>query len=103
MTPPQDHDRNEAEKLARMREWLAQVSQAIDVDPAVVEASIPALLDLVRDVAHGPSRPGAPLTAFTVGLALARELDGPAGTAAALDAVIARLDPLLDPYRDARP
>lgn len=92
---------DEAEKMARMRDWLEQVSAALEVDHAVVEASIPTLLDLVRDVAHGPSRPGAPLTAFTVGLALAQVLarpDAPA-PATAIRQVTARLDDALGPYR----
>ena len=94
---------DEAAKLAKMREWLQQVSAALDVDHAVVEASIPTLLDLVRDVAHGPSRPGAPLTAFTVGLALSQVLAQPGAPApeAAVRQVVARLDDALAPYRQA--
>lgn len=95
------NDPAEEAKLARMREWLAEVSTALDVDHQIVEAAIPPLLDLVRDVAHGPSRPGAPLTAFTVGLALARELQTTPDAAQAVRQVIARLDPALTPYRSA--
>ena len=92
---------DEEAKLAAMREWLQQVSAALDVDHAVVEASIPTLLDLVRDVAHGPSRPGAPLTAFSVGLALAQVLSQPGAPApeTAIREVVARLDGPLEPYR----
>lgn len=98
---PSHDDRSEADKLARMRDWLKQVSDTLGVDAGLVESSIPTLLDLVRDVAHGPSRPGAPLTAFVVGLALSRDLalDQTREPGVAVTDVVRRLDPLLAPYR----
>jgi hypothetical protein len=47
------------------------------------------MLRLISEVAHGPSRPGAPLTAFVVGLAAARAAGDPEEQAAA---VVARVE-----------
>ncbi|MBD8063233.1 DUF6457 domain-containing protein [Oceanitalea stevensii] len=66
------------ERMAQMHEWLHEVCAELGVDPAVVESTAEPLLALVGQVAHGPTRPGAPLTAFLVGLAAGaagRELD----------------------------
>ncbi len=51
-----------------MRRWLEAVCQELDIEPTVLDDNIDPLLDLIRDVAHGPSRPAAPLTAFLVGI-----------------------------------
>ncbi|QGU06442.1 hypothetical protein COCCU_02440 [Corynebacterium occultum] len=71
--------------LSSAHHWLAAVSTELDQDPAVIQALVKELLDLTRDVAHGPSRPAAPLTAFLVGLASGRALDTEAGAAGAVD------------------
>lgn len=66
------------ERMVQMHEWLREVCAELGVDPAVVEGTDEQLLALVGRVAHGPTRPGAPLTAFLVGLsagAAGRELD----------------------------
>ncbi len=63
------------EKIAQMRSWLAQVATEAGLEPAVVETNEEALLDLIAAVAHGPSRPGAPLTAFLIGVAVGRGTD----------------------------
>jgi molybdopterin-guanine dinucleotide biosynthesis protein A len=68
-------------------DWLAAVAAELGVDPGAV--SIPTVLDLARDVAHGVARPAAPLTAFVVGLAAGAGLgsaDELAARAAALAA-----------------
>lgn len=51
-----------------VRDWLAQLAPALGMEPE----SIPVveLLDLTRDVAHGVTRPGAPMTTFVLGLAM---------------------------------
>ncbi len=59
----------------RMREWLRLVEAETGVDPEVLEAVEAPLLELIATVAHGPSRPGAPLTAFLVGVATGRGQD----------------------------
>ncbi|PYG00334.1 hypothetical protein SAMN05216184_104276 [Georgenia satyanarayanai] len=66
------------ERMAVMHEWLAEVCAELGLDPGVVRSTDEQLLALVGQVAHGPTRPGAPLTAFLVGLAVGaagRELD----------------------------
>jgi hypothetical protein len=51
--------------------WIATACEALGIDPATVDRD--AVLDLTRDVAHGVSRPAAPLTAYLVGLAAGRD------------------------------
>ncbi|MBZ8176715.1 hypothetical protein GP475_02425 [Corynebacterium poyangense] len=64
-----------AVKTARV--WLHAVAQDLGVSPDLFDPVIRDLLDLTRDVAHGPSRPAAPLTAFLVGLASNQQQDTP--------------------------
>ena len=59
--------------------WMAQVVEALDLDAAAVEAVTGPMLDRVRDVAHDVVGPGAPMSAFLVGLA-AGAATGPDGT-----------------------
>ena len=54
-------------------QWLLEACEVLDIDYEGFKAVIPDLLDLTRDVAHGPSRPAAPLTAFLVGVAAGRD------------------------------
>ena len=54
------------------------------------------MLDLVGRVAHGPSRPGGPLTAMAVGIAAAQ---GGGGFVAGVRQAIERLDPLLEAHQ----
>lgn len=51
-------------------EFLAEVSQALGTDPALIAEVRDDLLDLTKDVAHNAIRPAAPLSAFLVGLSL---------------------------------
>ncbi|MDO5727226.1 MAG: DUF6457 domain-containing protein [Bowdeniella nasicola] len=60
---------SEAEKMEIMYAWLDEVCETLDVKSDLLEIVTPAMLDLIRDVAHGPSRPGAPMTAMLIGLA----------------------------------
>ncbi|MGX5696658.1 DUF6457 domain-containing protein [Agromyces soli] len=69
-------------------DWLAAVAAELGVDPGAV--SIPAVLDLARDVAHGVARPAAPLTAFVVGLAAGAGLGSTDELAARAAALAAR-------------
>lgn len=55
--------------MQQMHAWLDHVCSRLNVDRATVNDVTPDMLDLIRQVAHGPSRPGAPMTAFLVGLA----------------------------------
>lgn len=60
-------------------EWLNQASETLGISPEVTRELVGDLLDLTRDVAHGPSRPAAPVTAFLVGLSAGRGLEAGAG------------------------
>nr|WP_304503617.1 DUF6457 domain-containing protein [Corynebacterium lemuris] len=85
--------------MSEAKAWLEQVSGELGLSPAVIEELLHDLLDLTRDVAHGPSRPAAPLTAFLVGLASGRALAADApdeGTVAESRENIARVLELLD-------
>lgn len=66
---------DDPEKLMLMRRWLTLVEAEIGVDPTLMKAVEAPLLELVSTVAHGPSRPGAPLTAFLIGVATGRGQD----------------------------
>lgn len=50
-----------------LTEWTAIVCRELGVDPAEIDRD--ALLDLTKEVAHGVTRPAAPLTAYLLGLA----------------------------------
>jgi hypothetical protein len=84
--------RDDPETMARMRRWLRAVAEATGGDPEAMGPLEAPLLDLVARVAHGPSRPGAPLTTFLVGLAAGRGAD-----AAELVAAVSRLAAEFDP------
>ncbi|UNX54004.1 DUF6457 domain-containing protein [Georgenia sp. TF02-10] len=62
---------DETQKMAVMNRWLDAVCAELGVDRTVLDDNTTALLRLINHVAHGPSRPGAPVTAFLVGLAAA--------------------------------
>ena len=69
---------DDPEKMTRMRQWLATAAAEIGVDPGLVTDAEEPLLAMISAVAHGPSRPGAPLTAFLVGVAVGRGVDADA-------------------------
>lgn len=58
--------------IPTLDQWWAQVAAALAVSDITPAPLIAEILDLTRDVAHGVSRPAAPLTAFLVGVALGR-------------------------------
>nr|BFE64187.1 hypothetical protein GCM10020063_087130 [Dactylosporangium thailandense] len=61
-------------------EWLDTAAAALGVDAPDGETR-KVVLDLARDVAHNVARPGAPLTAFLLGLAVGRGADVHAASA----------------------
>jgi hypothetical protein len=63
-------------------DWVHELAEALEVDPAVVD--VEAVLDLARDAAHGVSRPAAPISTFLAGYAAARSGGDPAAVRAAL-------------------
>lgn len=58
-----------------MHHWLSTAAADAGVELAILEDAEAPLLDMISAVAHGPSRPGAPLTAFLVGVAAGRGAD----------------------------
>lgn len=74
-----------------LADWVAAVSRELGLEGVVDGgALVDTVLDLTADVAHGVSRPGAPVTAFLVGLAAGRAAD-PAAAAREHAARIAEL------------
>ncbi|MEU1752074.1 DUF6457 domain-containing protein [Micromonospora matsumotoense] len=67
-------------------DWVTAVCAELGLDPA--EVSVPTVLDLARDVAHQVVRPGAPVTAYLLGVAVGRGAD-PATAAARLSGLAA--------------
>ncbi|MBM2616948.1 hypothetical protein JIG36_15420 [Actinoplanes sp. LDG1-06] len=53
--------------------WVIAAAGEAGVDPA--DIPVKTVLDLARDVAHGVVRPGAPVTAYLLGLAAGRGAD----------------------------
>nr|WP_153540741.1 DUF6457 domain-containing protein [Actinomadura macrotermitis] len=62
-----------------LEEWLEAVCLELGLSREDVDRDL--VLNLARDVAHGVARPGAPLTTYLLGLAVAR--GAPARDAAA--------------------
>ncbi|MHA6621386.1 DUF6457 domain-containing protein [Pseudonocardia sp. DLS-67] len=59
-----------------LSEWVTAVVRELGIEGALDrEGVVDMVLDLTSDVAHGVSRPGAPVTAFLVGVAAGRADD----------------------------
>ena len=65
--------RDDPQKMAEMARWLESVSEEVGLDRELITRYQGPLLRLIGTVAHGPSRPAAPLTAFLVGYAAASQ------------------------------
>lgn len=76
---PKDNPR----QVERMNAWLDEACPALAVDRADIAAVTSELLRLIGEVAHGPSRPAAPLTAFALGVAAGRSHEDIATSVAA--------------------
>lgn len=70
--------------MTKLDEWAAAASRQLGLDHAKEETAL--VLDLARDVAHHVLRPGAPVTAYLLGVAVGRGAD-PADAAARLTAL----------------
>ncbi|MEV6797598.1 DUF6457 domain-containing protein [Micromonospora rifamycinica] len=81
-------------------DWVTAACAELDLDPA--EVSVPTVLDLARDVAHQVLRPGAPVTAYLLGVAVGRGAD-PAAAAARLSGLAAQWPVELGGERPDRP
>ncbi len=56
-----------------LTDWLTAVTQELGLENAVESGgTVDMVLDMTADVAHGVSRPGAPVTAFLLGIAAGR-------------------------------
>lgn len=59
-----------------LTEWVTAVSQELGLENAVEgPGTVDMVLDLTSEVAHNVSRPGAPVTAFLIGVAAGRAED----------------------------
>ncbi|GAB3054211.1 DUF6457 domain-containing protein [Micromonospora schwarzwaldensis] len=65
-------------------DWVTAACAELELDPAEVPVS--AVLDVARDVAHQVVRPGAPVSAYLLGVAVGRGAN-PAEVAARLSAL----------------
>ena len=70
--------------MNELDEWIAAAGAELGIDPAEIPSRV--VLDVARDVAHGVLRPGAPVSAYLMGLAVARGAD-PSEVAARLSAM----------------
>lgn len=101
---------DERAKMAQMNSWLDDVCKELGVNRSVMTDATGPLLALIKHVAHGPSRPGAPLTAFAVGLASGLATAGADGDTAQtpvssedVESRIAQLETLVTQWRAANP
>lgn len=65
--------------MSDLDDWTGTVCGELGLDPTDVDRDL--VLNLSRDVAHGVTRPAAPLTAYLIGLAVGQ--GAPAADAAA--------------------
>jgi hypothetical protein len=64
-----------------LTDWITAVTRELGLENAVeAGGTVDLILDTTADVARGVSRPGAPVTAFLIGVAAGRAED-PAGAA----------------------
>ena len=59
--------------MSVLETWIAAACDELGLTPDDVEAK--AVLDVARDVAHNVVRPGAPVTAYLMGVAVGRGAD----------------------------
>lgn len=81
---------------ARWHEWIVRACRSVGADPAQVDVTM--VHALTKDIAHGFSRPMAPVGAYILGLAV-----GGAGEHANPAALLTALEGTLDPAAAATP
>lgn len=59
--------------MSDLDDWIRAAAAELGLDPAAVPTG--AVLGLARDVAHQVVRPGAPVSAYLMGLAVGRGAD----------------------------
>lgn len=87
----------EAEKMAQLAAWLDQLCEHYQLDRAEFGQLVGPILDMARDVSHGPSRPGVPITGFALGYVAGQS---GAGLVDGAKQALAQLETLLAPYRN---
>lgn len=66
----------ESSEATALSEWVTAVALELGLENALDSgATVDMVLDLTSDVAHGVSRPAAPVTAFLIGIAAGRADD----------------------------
>ncbi|GGN89749.1 hypothetical protein GCM10010112_74530 [Actinoplanes lobatus] len=73
--------------MSELDEWVAEVAAELGLGD--VDVPTKAVLDVARDVAHNVLRPGAPVSAYLLGLAVAAGAD-PADAAQRISALALR-------------
>jgi hypothetical protein len=73
--------------MSEMDQWVADVTAELGLD--ATDVPVKEVLDVARDVAHNVLRPGAPVSAYLLGLAVAAGAD-PAEAAAKISALALR-------------
>ena len=73
--------------MSELDDWVAEVTAELGLAGARVP--VDEVLDVARDVAHNVLRPGAPVTAYLLGLAVGAGAD-PAEAAARISALALR-------------
>jgi hypothetical protein len=66
-------DATEGATMSDLDAWIETAGKELGLDPA--DVPVKAVLDVARDVAHGVVRPGAPVSAYLMGLAVGRGAD----------------------------
>ncbi|WP_214402463.1 DUF6457 domain-containing protein [Pseudonocardia lacus] len=67
---------SESSDAQAMSEWVTAVARELGLEGALDSGTtVDLVLDLTSDVAHGVSRPAAPVTAFLIGVAAGRADD----------------------------
>lgn len=61
--------------MSALDTWVAAACDELGMSQAEADGQVKAVLDLARDVAHNVVRPGAPVTAYLMGLAVGRGAD----------------------------
>lgn len=87
----------ESSDATALSDWVTAVARELGLEESFDgRGTVDMVLDLTADVAHGVSRPGAPVTAFLVGIAAGRAEDP---TVAARD-YAQKISKLADGWKD---
>ena len=82
---------SDSDDARALSEWVTAVARELGLEGSVEAGStVDLVLDLTSDVAHGVSRPAAPVTAFLIGVAAGRA-DDPAVAARDFAGKVSRL------------